>query len=1738
MEKRTIREFANEYGWPEEVADLLHMAAWADAADEPALIWEEVEESDSNFDIASLALAWEVKLLSSSMENVDRNVITTMVSREATSSAFPLLQYLRELVQNAIDVSELGKDLEIKFTINESEMIFEHNGRSFRGPSKSGVVGEMGALCKIGKTTKKGNFNSVGKFGIGFKGWMIFFDSIQHEHTNGHTSVLVKYDYPSQKVILRNIAGPLKCKSSYDKPNTKFHFFNVRKDKTDEVKEINLYDILEEWTPMLRFVDNNVKINLDIHGETKVIEHKSKVLVPVNEEGFTILQFSTPIIKQEYFYCEWKQCDNHNIHVAIDRDTKFEEDAPVCNYCKFSDETIKIDAESYTENLVAIESRISRSDEITEKVREYIAQESDFYQSSRSANNPWNEVNEDDWYDQVRMRFGIETDYLQDNKTRPWLYSLAEITDTTGWIDGDYEKLHEDTAWSIDGPFFLHHNRKQLETALQSSKVANFTLIQQCLKRLVGRLAKFLHESESYSSLPLASPLDRMIRSYYDGAFENNATLFSPLIHETRENDNVKPLKNYSDVFGGLPIFPDASNTLINPNIARRIPSDWMIPGGTPLYQWITENTDLTLWPELPTHIVDGKTVLINEQSVKLLNFVEEIDKHVLFSRLNNNGHWNDLVNQYPSITKDADWLRVPLPENSEGVPITAIVGASSGWPSSLDVLVECLQEEGVLFTDDELIISVFCGNKSSGKWENRRDILTLSIPSEPEDVWWLNNLFKHAIESKVSVPFGLFEDIELILQHEDSKYFLSSLLHFPLGKDRMSLGYAIIPYALPHRTANEQTYVPRLGCSYSDVSGKRGNNLWNLLSSHEFVKSSDTDFLLYGEGYSKFEHLDNNPMLLIGEPLNPQELIDVYIQLKSSEAVVHSTLKGGFLIATPLVFDIEKLRQKAWTKLPSITLAIEPENYGIVWGDGRDYRGQHTYSTSSWNNEWKDKGVHKYVFEYKTGNMIGRLMSLSNDSRRKKEIIIRRLSLRNIILHKEFTHLRLDNIEKLDLITKLNEERLTLTSDRLSYTKLTRHSTTGEYYLQTARIQSYAQSITNLTPGYEFISQEQLSGLIDKELCGFSPPQQDLNEVEWIFDIATPEGWEEESTLWSDVIDNLDGLTLLRPVDCCGMTAKSLANELEGLAKGFRKTIDAVVDSDVLEEVVVMIARLLYFIDDNLPEGQENSLLTKKKNAITDDKTTVLIEIIESELDDQSDHPYHDELYHLKEALQSFQGMSYELMVEQWNEDGSPSEQWNYFKSASVLPKPAPVFQYDVNSHQFKRRGSQASINNRFVYISKSQANSIFGVDKEETKADANKWSLDLEKRLYIVDEKLEGMLNATPIHIPEKAKIPKFDYLNTNLEQVCLHPAWAFVQVLLGLDYSKENSIEITSKESLLSLIPNVVQVEENEPCTIFGHEFVHVGQTGWNLSVNQGQLCMQTNAPNSGHKDTLRRLMTILGFKTYILNQYTFSTNAGRTSMSSTFDIDLEILDEVFDFITKHPSMDGKPLLNPWGGGEHNHDSSRWGEEFGPSPDWDNDRLKSLDHNNAKDLLQRYSTALTVLLRRGSFGPSDNRPESDQTKLSQLSNIKESLKRSLYPNTASMICDEPILYADGEGIPTTGNSRRHNSRRERQRLDEAGLEYFLGNQLYLSRYMAHRATMTADAFGLRECPENTIRNSVNNLLNSEKLWGSQHESMVVLRDVMQVGDGNKLSLRVHKYHAICMCALDEALDEVFSE
>ena len=171
MAEDDYTRFAQEYGWSEEIARLYRKIVKDELNDED---WVEIEGEENQFSLAAFVLAWRINSESTFTENNSRRTITTLVSREETTADFPLRQYLRELIQNAIDARIQNQKLLIKFNLTKEEMTFEHNGRPFNGPRRRSRTGEMGALFEIGQTTKRGNFESTGQFGIGFKGWMIF----------------------------------------------------------------------------------------------------------------------------------------------------------------------------------------------------------------------------------------------------------------------------------------------------------------------------------------------------------------------------------------------------------------------------------------------------------------------------------------------------------------------------------------------------------------------------------------------------------------------------------------------------------------------------------------------------------------------------------------------------------------------------------------------------------------------------------------------------------------------------------------------------------------------------------------------------------------------------------------------------------------------------------------------------------------------------------------------------------------------------------------------------------------------------------------------------------------------------------------------------------------------------------------------------------------------------------------------------------------------------------------------------------------------------------------------------------------------------------------------------------------------------------------------------------------------------------------------------------------------------
>ena len=78
--------------------------------------------------------------------------------------------FVYELLQNADDA---GATL-ARFTLDQERLVFSHNGSrhfTLTDPAKEGegAVGDINAITSIGNSSKKGETNKIGKFGVGFK---------------------------------------------------------------------------------------------------------------------------------------------------------------------------------------------------------------------------------------------------------------------------------------------------------------------------------------------------------------------------------------------------------------------------------------------------------------------------------------------------------------------------------------------------------------------------------------------------------------------------------------------------------------------------------------------------------------------------------------------------------------------------------------------------------------------------------------------------------------------------------------------------------------------------------------------------------------------------------------------------------------------------------------------------------------------------------------------------------------------------------------------------------------------------------------------------------------------------------------------------------------------------------------------------------------------------------------------------------------------------------------------------------------------------------------------------------------------------------------------------------------------------------------------------------------------------------------------------------------------------------
>ena len=329
------------------------------------------------------------------------------------------------------------------------------------------------------------------------------------------------------------------------------------------------------------------------------------------------------IIRDDRFFCEYDHEEYPNCNSFFTPNGEqfnINKWSPLCPSCGDSEQVTVHGARLNDTSMIAIEAPIPEEDEITKRVNEFIEQESAF-SSKNSTLNPWDDVDATDWYLHKRLRLGFKLD--EPSGPQAWLFSLAEIAESSRWVSGGRESLSADTNWCIDGPFFLHPNRNELDDRSRSSIFANVVLLKNVLSILVGRLVSYFHRNGL--KIPVNTPFDDMILAQLDGKL---STEFGNIIQAKLDPTEKYPsLIPYHKLFGGRGFFVDASGNLINPNKAKRIPDEWLLNDGqnqVSLSEWISDNADLSNWIDFPVGSVDGTPKLLQVSDAPVLAHVQK----------------------------------------------------------------------------------------------------------------------------------------------------------------------------------------------------------------------------------------------------------------------------------------------------------------------------------------------------------------------------------------------------------------------------------------------------------------------------------------------------------------------------------------------------------------------------------------------------------------------------------------------------------------------------------------------------------------------------------------------------------------------------------------------------------------------------------------------------------------------------------------------------------------------------------------------------------------------------------------------------------------------------------------------------------------------------------------------------------------------------------------------------------
>ena len=1808
---------SEEHGWKPEVSQW-YTDAHQNRDNPSAPIWQFLQEPRHRFQAASWWLALHVISDANKMSVGYRSSITRLVSREETVGSFPFTQFIRELCQNALDATIPNQSLNITLKIDDNEMVFSHDGRPFEGPTITSPEGEMASLYAPGMTTKKGSFNSEGRFGIGFKGWMIFFDKIRHDHSDGEQRIQIGYNfvgdrYSTSELVLK---GPEHIENIDCGLRNTSYVFSI---PTPEYIPPTVEDVIKEWSPMIRFARHSVNLSLDIMGQTAEITHEINTLETLQHatlekeifESSTQIELSDSNLLDQ-FQCNWKGCKDSMFFNHVPRCPDCDSERNVKSYladtgeimyscttqeecedfnlpvlpdcdgddgCGDNEHVIRRELELIAqERIIGIRSQIMHTEEITTAVNNHIREEQQHYSTLPDQEvNPWNNVTPNQWYEQTQITLAVNLNQMVVNS--PWLFSMAEITSADEWPG---TKFHGNSRWLIDGPFFLSPTRKELKND-EIANQANAALLKFALSQCAPALAHHLHGRELLHLLNKATPFDGLIEG---GNRTPSDNAFHAILWDLASSDDSVIRKNYTEVFGGRSIYQNYNGELINANIIRRIPSSWKVGIGMSLSEWLQDKEDSMqeYFDFIPRTEINDISTILDETNTPLAWTIPEMENARLYGLLADSNLLQQLADDHPSAVQQ-DWYKIPIDEDIK----CFIFGNRPMNHPVLNQMAEFVIDSSVKFVgEDEKLVLKY--RQKQARWIEVKGIYCLTVPSEATVEWWINRFIERLIRDGITLPDEVIESVsqDLNLLESCSYFVAKGNLLYSAGKPTLNLSqeeFLILPKNLEYRSNWTILSNSLSAWSVKNRPNEGGLRLWKSSSIDNFEKlvcngkfypgpkktsyfctQENNNNIPHGVFNSDLEHKDDNVpacpichsseqvnihmnlaslsaardvFVMMGEPFNSAIIVSSLLETIENYTSHNANRYDGIIIASPYpITEVlhSRLNDRSWTKIPYLTLTnysgTLPAEFSYNDLGFYNQEGGDAYVRNNWGDNLTAKNNRTLVSHIRS--FYGHAHNLHTSTAfKQKNVLTRDIGGRELFSHPEFIQQNPFAYSS-RLNAEINQSRF-VEYARLSASllRLDRRSSQSPYDLKFANIRTSKMRAT-MFDKREIIPYDETLVLKEVNLSAFteSPISEPIN---WFISPFDVEDFEAE---W-EFFQSIEALEIVPRTEIKVKILPEDKDLLTGLCRGVLLIINEILEqeSEFGIDLLVQFSKMISYLDlELLGESNVFAQMEACNSSVAVDQKNSILDLLERALEEIEYDNDRATLTYLRASLQGVQAQTWNAVESALNDLETDEEKWRLFLTSKMLPPHPAVFQYRTKYQDFKRGPEHCRIGPNYAFTKVETAKALFNVGPQSTSEDAGAWTISGgNHRVCILPTSLLTLLECEAAAEHTIGDVNFEGVLHSaqrNPDAVEIHPQWGFAQLLIGL-----RAAQLLDEPNFEDYIPQIGQREMNHSCQVFSGKPILLGKGGWDICVesieeDQSGLHLVTQNLEVSPKGTLLQLLKrVLGVRLPQLTRMSIENDESIELLASYFGIDGGELNTRIEAMKRR--MTGT-ILNPWNGNGERSEAEKWDLKFGQKPEWQSDKNQAIERGTARRLLKRYTDAIRSLLHRGDLGAARN--DDTQKLIRLLGNVRDDIKTTLYQNVGSLLVDEPIIYPPGEVITEMGNLRRKREGTHAAMLEDSELRNFTGNLLFLSRFSTHRGTMYTNEFGLKERTDQTIQSTLHQILNHANAWGS--EETVLLRDVMQIGPNNYLSLRLHKYHALCMVALDDAFDTLKEE